>query len=228
MRCMNRTLEVIVTDAADARAAVAGGADRLELIAAPHLGGMTPSRAVVASVQAESELPVRVMIRRTESHQLTAESVDSLCADVQSLSIATEFVCGAMSEDGMPDPALGRLIAAFAGRPWTFHRAVDDAPNLLAAVSAALQLPGCDQVLTAGDPAGVDAGLPRLLAALADQDLARGILVGGGVTTANLPELLAAGARGIHLGRVVRAGGTWTGPVQAELVRAAADLVHAH
>lgn len=224
---MSRTLEVIVTDPADARAAADGGADRLELIAAPHRGGMTPSPALVASVHAASDLPVRVMIRRTESHHVTTQTIDSLCTDVESLSMAREFVCGAVDSDGMPEPALGRLIAAFADRPWTFHRAVDDAPDLVAAVAAALRLPGCDQVLTAGDADGVDAGLPRLTAALADQKLAQGLLVGGGVTPDNLPALLTAGAHGIHLGRVVRAGGSWDRPVQARLVRAASDLVHA-
>lgn len=228
MGTMRRTLEVIVTDAADARAATDGGADRLELIAAPHLGGMTPSPAVVRSVQSECDLPVRVMIRRTESHRASAQTIDSLCADVDSMPMATEFVCGAVDDAGMPHPALGRVIAGFTGRAWTFHRAVDDAPDLLAAVAAALRLPGCDQVLSAGDPDGVDAGVPRLMTALADEDLARGLLVGGGVTSHNLPELLAAGARGIHLGRVVRAGGSWDQPVVAELVRAAADLVHDH
>lgn len=225
---MSRTLEVIVTNTADARAAADGGADRLELIAAPHLGGMTPSPAVVASVQAETDLPVRVMIRRTESHRLAQQTIDALVADVESLPMATEFVCGAVDEDGMPDAVLEQLIAAFAGRRWTFHRAVDDAPDLLAAVAAALQLTGCDQVLTAGDAGGVDSGFPRLATALADPSLAPGLLIGGGVTVDNLPPLLAAGAHGIHLGRVVRAAGSWDQPVRADLVRAAAELVHAH
>lgn len=225
---MTRILEVIVTDAADARAAAAGGADRLELIASPHLGGMTPSPAVVASVLAASNLPVRVMIRRTDSHHLLTETIDLLREDVESLSMATEFVCGAVDNAGIPDAALEPVISVFAGRPWTFHRAIDDAPDLIAAVAAALRLPGCDQVLTAGDPAGVDTGMPRLTAALADRGLALGLLVGGGVTSENLPALLAAGACGIHLGRVVRTGGSWDRPVQAASVRAAADLVHAH
>ncbi|MFC6707747.1 copper homeostasis protein CutC [Flexivirga alba] len=225
---MNRTLEVIVTSAEDARAATDGGADRLELITDPEQGGMTPEPDVVRAVLESTKLPVRVMIRRTESHHLTEETVDLLCADIESLPMAASFVCGAVDVAGVPSLGLDPVIAAMAGRHWTFHRAIDDAPDLPAGVTAALFLPGCDYVLTAGDPAGVGAGLPRLTAMLRDSELAAALLVGGGVTADNLPTLLAAGARGIHLGRVVRADGRWDRPVQAGLVRAAADLVHGH
>lgn len=228
MTYMPRILEVIVSDAADARAAADGGADRLELIADPHVGGMTPEPAVVADVLAATHVPVRVMIRRTASHRLAERTIDLLRDDVESLPIATEFVCGAVTDEGAPDPMLERVVSAFAGRPWTFHRAVEDAPDLLTAAAAALRLPGCDQVLTAGHPAGVDTGLPRLTALLADRGVGPGLLIGGGVTAKNLRSLLAAGARGIHLGRVVRGDGAWEQPVQTELVRAAADLVHDH
>lgn len=221
-----RLLEIIVTDEADAHAATAGGADRLELIAAPDLGGMTPGPDLTRRVLAATDLPVRVMIRRTEHHRLTDSELARLARDAESLTMASEFVLGAVDDRGMPDPRLAPVIDALAGRRWTFHRAVDDAPELAAAVHAALHLPGCDQVLTAGSAAGVDAGFDRLATLFGDSRLATGVLVGGGVTVANLPRLLEAGARGIHLGRVVRTGGSWDGPVDKDLVRAAAELVH--
>ncbi|WP_265447505.1 copper homeostasis protein CutC [Flexivirga meconopsidis] len=213
-------LEVIVTDRADAEAAAAGGADRLELIAHPDLGGMTPSAAILHDVLSATDLPVRVMIRRQEAHRLDGAAVARLATDVENLTQATEFVCGAVDGAGLPDPRLRPVIDAFAGRSWTFHRAVDGAPDLADAVRAALALPGCDQVLTAGAASGVDTGLPRLQALLSDDTLAPGVLVGGGITDDNLPALLAMGARGIHVGRTVRADGTWHSPVDAARVRA--------
>lgn len=129
----------------------------------------------------------------------------------------------------MPSP---RRPAARTGsnssphRPWTFHRAIDQAPDLGDAVRQALTLPGCDQVLTAGSSSGVDAGMARLTQLLRTPALAPRVLVGGGVTIRNLPQVLGAGGHGIHLGRVVRADGTWDSPVRAELVRAAVDLIH--
>lgn len=219
-------LEVIVTDVADARAAADGGADRLELVADPRRGGMTPSPGTVSAVLAATDLPVRVMVRRTESHALSEHMAATLCRDVESLPMATEFVCGGIDLPGVPSLALEPVIAAFGRRRWTFHRALDDAPDLLAASTAAVLLPGCDQVLTAGHPAGVDAGMPRLRAVLRDPDLAAFLLIGGGVTLGNLPAVLTAGARGVHLGRSVREDGTWDRPVSSQSVRTAADMVH--
>ena len=228
MMGMDRTLEVIVTGVEDARAATDGGADRLELVTDPDRGGMTPEPDLVRAVLEATALPIRVMIRRSESHQLTEETLNLLCSDIESLPMATSFVCGAVDVAGVPSAGLERVIAAMSGRHWTFHRAVDDAPDLAAAVSAALFLPGCDLVLTAGDPAGVDVGLPRLTTMLRDSELAAALLVGGGVTADNLPALLDAGALGIHVGRSVRAGAAWDRPVSTDLVRHAADLVHGH
>lgn len=218
---------MIVTDATDARAASEGGADRLELVAEPERGGMTPAPQVVHDVLAETQLPVRVMIRRTESHRLTETTAQLLRSDVESLSMATEFVCGAIDAPGVPAAALDSVISAMSGRRWTFHRALDDAPDLPSALTAALFLPGCDHVLTAGHADGVDAGIPRLTSMLHDRELAPAVLVGGGVNRDNVHTLLAAGAQGIHLGRVAREGASWGGPVSADLVREVADLVHA-
>lgn len=221
-----RTCEVIVTGAADARAATAGGADRLELVAEPERGGMTPAPDVLAAVLDATDRPVRVMVRRTESHHVTQETADILRSDVESLPMATEFVCGAIDVAGVPSYRLDPVIASFGDRNWTFHRALDDAPDLSAAATAALFLPGCDQVLSAGDPAGVDVGMPRLAAALRDPELAAGLLVGGGVTLDNIPVLISAGAQGLHLGRAVRDGAAWDRPVSTDLVRRAAELVY--
>lgn len=223
----HRILEVIVLDPADAAAAAEGGADRLELIGEPARGGMTPGPDLLRAVLDATPLPVRVMIRREDAFVLSGAGFDQLVEDVEHLPMATEFVLGSVTTEGMPDVALRPVVDAVAGRPWTFHRAIDEAPDLPAAIRQVLGLPGCDQVLTAASSAGVDEGLPRLLPLLADSELAPGVLVGGGVSTQNLAALLEAGAHGIHLGRVVRTDGSWDTPVSRDLVRAAADLVHA-
>ncbi|UAL30120.1 copper homeostasis protein CutC [Nocardioides rotundus] len=219
-------LEVIVTGPEDAEAATAGGADRLELVGEPERGGMTPSASVVRSVLAATALPVRVMVRRQEAHVLGRPEIDDLVRDVDTLD-AAELVCGAARPDGTPDiDALAPVVEAIAGRPWTFHRAIDSAPDLPTAVRDVLALPGCDQVLTAGDPAGVEAGVRRLRELLARAAVpVDAVLVGGGVTEENLGDVLAAGAHHVHVGRSVRREGAWSGAVLPELVaRLAADL----
>ena len=58
-------LEVIVQTVDDARAADAGGADRLEVVRDINRDGLTPSIDVVRSIQAATRLPLRVMVRES-------------------------------------------------------------------------------------------------------------------------------------------------------------------
>ena len=60
---MRILIEAAVETLDDALAAIAGGADRLELCADLDAGGTTPARALVAEVLARVSVPVLVMIR---------------------------------------------------------------------------------------------------------------------------------------------------------------------
>ena len=68
---MFHTLEVIATSADDAVAAEEGGADRLELVTDLARGGMTPSLDVLDGVLAAVKVPVRVMLRESEAHEVS-------------------------------------------------------------------------------------------------------------------------------------------------------------
>jgi copper homeostasis protein len=56
-------VEAAVESLDDARAAAAGGADRLELCADLDAGGTTPSAALITAVREKVELPLLVRIR---------------------------------------------------------------------------------------------------------------------------------------------------------------------
>ena len=60
---MTILIEAAVESRADALAALAGGADRLELCADLDVGGTSPAPALVAEVLARVRVPVLVMIR---------------------------------------------------------------------------------------------------------------------------------------------------------------------
>ncbi|EST39518.1 hypothetical protein N566_01540, partial [Streptomycetaceae bacterium MP113-05] len=150
-------LEVIALDAADARAARDGGADRLELVTDMAADGLTPSRATLAAVRAAIDLPVRVMLRAADGFSAGGpEGIEALCAQAEVLRAegAEEFVQGFLDDSGQPDiDAVGALLAATGGCPWTFHRAVDRAADRDGLRKRLAELPGPDAILTAGSAA---------------------------------------------------------------------------
>ena len=227
---MELILEVIALDAADARAARDGGADRIELVADMRRQGLTPAVATFAAVRAAVDLPVRVMLRNQDGYAL--EHVEALRAAATALrqAGADQFVLGFLDPHGTVDVAATEaVLEAIDGCRWTFHRALDHATDRAAAWHALAGLPGLDQVLTAGSPDGVAAGLPTLQAEAtrlqAGATLEPGpprvlprILAGGGLRQEHVAPLVAAGVRAFHSGGAVRTGGRWDAPIDAALV----------
>ncbi|MFJ3088060.1 copper homeostasis protein CutC [Streptomyces sp. NPDC086838] len=223
-------LEVIALDAEDAVAAQAGGADRLELVTDMAADGLTPSCATFAAIRAAVDIPLRVMLRVADG--FAAGDVDVLVRKARELRAegADEFVLGFLDADGNPDlVAVERLVAELEGCHWTFHRAIDRAADRDALRKALADLPGLDTYLTAGSAAGVDAGIPTLVAEAGragEPGYEPRILVGGGLRLEHLPELLAAGIDAVHIGGAARPQG-WSGPVDAAAVREWRDVLDA-
>ena len=180
---MTYTLEVCVDSVASALAAKRGGADRLELCADLIIGGTTPSLALVRQVKAE-----------------TAAALVQAGADGIVTGVLTPE--GELDVDALhPIYAAARAAAKAAGRPvvCTLHRAFDVCKDPFAALEAAKAL-NLGTILTSGQAASAPAGasLLRRLVEAAGPDLE--ILVGAGVTPANLPALAAeTGAHAFHM-----------------------------
>ena len=219
-------LEVICTSVADARAAEDGGAARLELVASLDRGGMTPSLALVDAVLAAVQVPVRVMVRATESHEIGDAGTRAALVDAaRAIGARTPdgIVFGAVRE-GAIDEALLDAIADAAGRPVTFHRAVeavasgDDAIDLLAAHAAV------DLVLCDGGPGPWQRRAERIAAW---STRARGrlrVIPGGGITSDAIDVLAARPQIGdVHVGRLVRDPEAAEGIVSAAKVAAVVE-----
>src|SRR3954447_23934245 len=123
-------LEVIVTSAADAVEAEAGGADRLELVAGLDCGGLTPTMQTIESVLRAVTIPVRVMLR----HKPTMSIEDH--AELEHLKSAARlvsqwkidgFVAGFLRGGAIDEQAMLEIASAAPRIPITFHRAFDDA-----------------------------------------------------------------------------------------------------
>lgn len=198
-------LEVVAQTEADAEAAEAGGADRIEVVADVRAGGLSPDPRTVAGMRRVTSLPMRVILRAKTGFRTTAPELDRLlrAACEHAEAGADGFVFGFLAAAGAVDTeAAVKLAEAVAPLPWTFHRAVDNAASPDAAWLAIAGLPGVDAVLSAGSARGVEAGMEALLRRAASH--AALMLVGGGLRRKHVAVLAAAGVDAFHVGAAVR------------------------
>ncbi|MFC4494525.1 copper homeostasis protein CutC [Streptomyces ovatisporus] len=150
-------LEVIALTADDARAAQAGGADRLELVADMASDGLTPSRETFARIRAAVGVPLRVMLRASTGFTVGSDAaLGELCEQASRLRAegADEFVLGFLDDAGRPDlRAVVAVTDVLDGCSWTFHRAIDRAADREGLRRALAGLPG-------GAGSGRGQGLP--------------------------------------------------------------------
>ncbi|MFK4099810.1 copper homeostasis protein CutC [Streptomyces sp. NPDC019531] len=215
-------LEVVALDTEDAVAAQAGGADRLELVTDMAADGLTPTVSTVAGIRAAVDISLRVMLRLSDGFGAgDAGRLVRTAREMRSAG-AEEFVLGFLDASGEVDLAsVERVVGVLDGCRWTFHRAIDHTADRDALRKQLADLPGLDTYLTAGSAAGVDEGLPVLLAEAAragEPGYEQQLLVGGGLRLDHVPGLRAAGFDAFHIGGAARPGG-WGAPVSAEAVR---------
>lgn len=183
---MNRILEICIDSLASARAAIAGGADRLELCSALAVGGLTPYTALLKQIRAESDIPIRCLMRpRAGDFLYTPEEIEMMAMQIRDLKQAgaTGFVIGCLDAEGNLDAsAMQSLIEAANGAPLTLHRCIDVSRDPVQTYRDAAAL-GIDTVLTSGAAGSCRAGgeiIGRLLA-LRDELNGPEVLIGAGV-----------------------------------------------
>lgn len=220
-------LEVIAVDAADARLAVEGGADRLELVSAMEFAGFNPPLEAFEQIRQAVDVPLRVMVRLRDGFLAGGPgNIAALTASVAQLRAAgaDQFVFGWLDSAGAVDlDAVKAVLEATEGAPWTFHKAIDAAADRDAAFAALRGLPGLDTVLSSGGPFPAGQGV-----AVLEQEAAREaarpdglqILVGGGLKLRDVAALRTAGLNAFHIGTAARFSGDWAGHVDPELVAA--------
>ena len=219
-------LEVTVLGPPDVAGALAGGADRLHLLA-PGAGegdvALSPEPTVVSGVCRESDVPVFVLLRLNDSWTTTGGELTRL------VGLAEDYLgCGAAGVSfGFLDSNLEvdaevclHLADRLPGVPWTFHRAIDSSLEPARAWRALVDLPGLVAVRSAGSPRGMGVGYDDLLAtASSDPRIAALLMPGGGLVAEHVPWLAQAGVRQFHLGPQVRPSGSYKAYVDASHVR---------
>ena len=195
-------IEAAVESLDDARAAIAGGAHRLELCVDLDVGGTTPARSLVTEVLADVMAPVLVMIRpRPGDFVYSRAELDRMRDDIAvALDLgAAGVVLGALDASGRIDTLATRdLLAAARGRPVTFHRAIDETPDVLEAIDALGSL-GVARVLSSGAAPTALEGVDTLAAMAARAGDGLKIVAGGSVRAANVaPIVRRTGVREVH------------------------------
>ncbi len=184
-------LEVCVDSLASARAAIAGGAHRLELCSALAVGGLTPYTALLQQIRAESNIKIRCLMRpRAGDFLYTKEEILMMAIQIENLRKvgADGFVIGCLNSDGDLDgKAMEPLLKAADGAGLTLHRCIDVSRDPCRTYLDAGAL-GIDTVLTSGAASNCLQGMETIDVLLQMRDAYRGpeVLIGAGVNASTI------------------------------------------
>lgn len=202
-------LEVCVDSTASALAAYRGGADRIELCSNLIIGGTSPSLELFRQIRGKCDIPIRVLIRPRFGDFLYDE--DEFAIMIREVEQFRELgadaaVVGVLTADGSLDvKRMRRLKEASGDMKLTLHRAFDVCKDPFQTLEEAISL-GLSTILTSGQANSALAGKELLRELVKTADNRIEILVGAGVSSDNLGELLEeTKASAYHMsGKVVK------------------------
>ena len=185
---MAKVLEICVESLESVRAAIRGGADRVELCSALAVGGLTPYEMLLRQIREESDIRVRCLMRpRGGDFLYTPEELDMLKNQILQLKSAGAdgFVIGCLTANGDLDmEAMKPLVEACGGKGITLHRCIDVSRDPEKTYMDAMEL-GIDTVLTSGAASSCLGGMEMIGKLLKLRDLHKGpeVLIGAGVNS---------------------------------------------
>jgi copper homeostasis protein len=186
-------LEACVETYEEALRAEINGADRIELCADLHLGGITPSHRLIDTVRIKLNIPVMVMIRPRGGNfvydakeiRIMKQSID-MCKSLNVKGV----VFGLLEDKNNIDVRNTRILADYS-HPLhvTFHKAIDASGDLIKSVNELKQIPGITRILTSGGKPTALEGAQLLNKMIQATEGALKILAAGRITDRNLAEL---------------------------------------
>lgn len=201
-----KLLEICVDSLASARAAISGGADRLELCSALLAGGLTPYTELLRQIRKESDIPIRCLMRpRPGDFLYTKEEIAMMTTQIRELQAAGAdgFVIGCLTPMGNLDTAaITPLLDVCGCSGITLHRCIDVSRDPVETYRRAKEL-GIDTVLTSGGAANCTAGMDTVARLLELRDEIGGpeVLIGAGVNAAVIGQFRShfPNARAFHM-----------------------------
>lgn len=201
-------IEIIAMTPEDARSIEACGANRIELVGSPTLGGLTPGREMIKSVVRSVSIPVNVMVRpHDRSFMYTSEEICTMKEDIiasRELG-ANGVVLGVLDASGnICRHALEELLEVCEGLDVTFHKAIDDSNNPVDGVSILSHYPKITTVLTSGGRGNILDNLPVINQMVKCSGHIK-VMAGGGLNFDNIGRIVKqSGASEYHFGSAVR------------------------
>jgi copper homeostasis protein len=217
-------LEVIACSVPDAIEAQRGGAGRLEIIRDFERGGMTPPLKLVQDILDAVTLPVRVMLRESESYEVPGQvEKEKLYAAARALSRlkVDGLVLGFLIEGQIDVEMTESVLSCAPNLAATFHHAFEEAEDPFTAIRVLKRLKQVDRILTSGGTGEWPEKIERLSRFQEEAGPEIEILAGGGIDQQSLRRIFqTTGIREFHVGRGAREPATITGVVRSERVKA--------
>jgi len=222
-------LEVIACSVSDAIEAQRGGADRLEIIRDLQSGGLTPPLELVEDILEVVTLPVRVMLRESESYEVVGQvEKEKLYAAARALSgLNVDGVVLGFLRKGQIDVQLTESVLSCAQNlAATFHHAFEEAEDPLLAIRVLKRLKQVDRILASGGTGPWMEKIKRMSSYEAKVGPEIEILAGGGIDKQSIRMISeATGIREFHVGRAAREPASPAGVVRSERVKALVETL---
>lgn len=195
--------EACIESLEGAKLAAKYGADRLELCAALHEGGISPSSALVKQVLQGVDLDVFTMIRPLAGgFQYSEEQIDLMALDIEEMaSIGVKgVVFGVLNERSELDLQANKRLVDLTHKYNMIpicHRAFDFTPEPLTALEQLIDL-GFYRLLTSGQQAKAIDGLELIMEL---KEKAKGrieIMAGSGVAPENMSVFSKSDIDAVH------------------------------
>ena len=188
-------LEACVGNLIDAISAQSNGAHQVELCTRLDLDGNSPSITMVKAVTAALDIPVKVIVNPKPYDyfysQYELDEIVSYILAIQRFGIAG-IVFGPVDAQGMPDLNAIAFISGKTSLPITFHKSIDDSPNILVAIQSLIDQNIIRYILTSGGKSTALIGAQSLLSItnlIEENNSSIQIIGAGSITKENLPIL---------------------------------------
>ena len=192
MSAAKYVIEIATTDYHSAQAAVAGGADRIELCTALSEGGLTPSMGLIEQCRTDFNIALFPILRPRGGDFLYSNSEfeiikkDALLCKKKGCD---GVVVGFLNNDGTINKAwTSEIVAAVYPLEVTFHRAFDRCRDPFEALEVIIDA-GCQRILTSGQKPAAPEGISvikQLITQAAERIV---IMPGSGVRAATIKTL---------------------------------------